>query len=70
MLLKEFQVHKAPKENRDHRENRGPLVNRVLRENKEHLDHKDPLGKDIQEDNNGLPKVEIQSVSYKALSSN
>ena len=41
MLLKGFQVHKAP------RENRGPLVNRVLRENKEHLDHKDPLGKDI-----------------------
>lgn len=48
MLLKEFQVHKAPWENRDHRENREPLVNRVLRENKEHLDHKDPLGKDIQ----------------------
>lgn len=70
MLLKEFQVHKAPRENRDHRENREPLVNRVLRENKEHLDHKDPLGKHIQEDNNGLPKAEIQSVSYKALSSN
>lgn len=70
MLLKEFQVHKAPRENRDHRENRGPMVNRVLRENKEHLDHKDPLGKDKQEDNNGLPKAEIQSVSYKALSSN
>ena len=64
MLLKEFQVRKAPRENRD------PLVNRVLRENKEHLDHKDPLGKHRQEDNNGLPKAEIQFVSYKALSSN